>query len=178
LGYRVQIDDPDEGGLLATNLNSDADLTQRRDSIGSIAGNMGLRLLSMASGSSMDSEAAPPPPGGPILEKVPPMRLRRLFPEGCPVEVYRGAERGWVPAIVVHPRVSEDRYPEPLSAFSPGHGRAQDDRKMHPWVMVDIAEDTDDDKMGLSGAVPSYLLRLRTLYVVSTQNAQDRLLLF
>merc|ERR1712014_116029 len=37
---------------------------------------------------------------GIILEKVPPLRLRRRFPPGCGVEVYRGSSHGWVPAVV------------------------------------------------------------------------------
>lgn len=78
-------------------------------------------------------EGAVPPM---TLEKVPSWRIRRRFPPGCSVEVYRGSLEGWQ-AGVVHSVAAEfpAEPPVPLSALSPGSGGS---RTSEPAVATDI----------------------------------------
>jgi len=84
-----------------------------------------------------------------------------------------------VPAVVAADSM-EDRHPAPLSLYSPrapnitpGTASATDAaRLLHPWVMVPITEESEHDAAEAEGQdhedlVASYLLRLRTLYVLS-----------
>lgn len=207
LGYRVQLDESVEGfdnlrSSPTSPTNAPPPPLESRDSW-MLSSDQLLRISGVVPTAAESNAPAPEvEPGGQILQKVPAIRLRRLFPEGCPVEVYRGPPRGWVPAIVSSRRGAETRYPEPLSQFSPGNAdgaaaarrqsaataassssypsASQTQQLMRPWVMVPIQEDSPSDLFDDDGPVDlvaSYLLRLRTLYVVSGHGTQDRLLL-
>jgi hypothetical protein len=103
-----------------------------------------------------------------ILQSVPPARLRRRFPSGCLVDVYRGSSRGWMPAVVHsvagdgHPKASEAA--PPLSCFSPGG--SLDRKPFVVWLCIPVFEELADGSGNVPAAnllepewLPSYLVR-------------------
>uniref|UniRef100_A0A7S4S7G7 Sushi domain-containing protein n=1 Tax=Alexandrium monilatum TaxID=311494 RepID=A0A7S4S7G7_9DINO len=62
---------------------------------------------------------------GRVVKGIPATRIRRSFPEGCYVAVYRGPPRGWVPAVVAR------RQDRPSAAARPqdGDGAAADEER-------------------------------------------------
>jgi hypothetical protein len=143
-----------------------------------------------------------------VLDKVPPSRLRRRFLSGSAVEVYRGAARGWCPAVVHSagcqgiPVQSSSQLagagPEapPTDTVIPGDTPATEGDVENPaqataarshdlliaqrWVNVPLYEEAAGQE-GRSSAplpaepqewVPSFLVRLRTVRVVSAPGAR------
>jgi hypothetical protein len=106
-----------------------------------------------------------------ILDNIPPWRLRRRFPPGCPVQVYQGLERGWVQAVV-HSLAAADSSPPPLPPLgqtSPGgvhDSNAKCPNTSGYWMNVPIVE--GPTFWGMKGKVieddpewvPSYFVRL------------------
>jgi hypothetical protein len=96
-----------------------------------------------------------------ILDNVPPGRLRRRFPPGCPCLVYRGVERGWVRAMVHMQADTSDISVPPLGNFSPGGAQAHAEYSLalRYWVNVPIIEMEwhSEDEAEL---VPSYFVQL------------------
>mmetsp|Transcript_7217 Transcript_7217/g.15726 ORF Transcript_7217/g.15726 Transcript_7217/m.15726 type:complete len:1139 (-) Transcript_7217:190-3606(-) len=106
-------------------------------------------------------------PNGPEALSMPAVLLRRRFPAGSRIQLYRGLQRGWVSATV-HAAASAGpgkRKPKPLSDFSPGSGPgSRGFMAPYPWVMVPVFETdalaADDSKMEPEPEwVPSYLLQ-------------------
>jgi len=111
-----------------------------------------------------------------MLEKVPGLRIRRSFPAGLPVEVYRGQYIGWVPTVV-HGIAEEDppaqqalETPPPLDPRMSPSGvvqhRKQDTQTVKPWTYVPVvaAEARGEGAQTVDGEVlpewlPSYFVR-------------------
>lgn len=108
---------------------------------------------------------------GMILDHVPPRRLRRWFPPGCLVYVYRGPQHGWQEAVVHQDAVvhalsgpaacaehPSNQPPNPLGPFSPRSGPTRADSNQNAlvwWTHVPVCvegPDTDPEW------VPSYFV--------------------
>lgn len=94
-----------------------------------------------------------------VLEKVPALRLRHRYFGGSAVEVYRGADKGWSPAVV-HSCISAGQRepgPEPLGASSPG---SLEGIAFQAWTMVPVyTEDEDAIVEPEPEWLPSYYVR-------------------
>eukprot|EP00928_Gymnodinium_smaydae_P066832 TRINITY_DN49797_c0_g1_i1.p1 TRINITY_DN49797_c0_g1~~TRINITY_DN49797_c0_g1_i1.p1 ORF type:complete len:602 (+),score=43.30 TRINITY_DN49797_c0_g1_i1:53-1807(+) len=87
---------------------------------------------------------------------VPATRVRRRFPAGCSVHVYRGPPAGWVAAIVHSDVLSApDEPPVPLSAYSPGGARSlRADMRATPAASARSDGDgSADDRESLAGSL-------------------------
>jgi hypothetical protein len=95
-----------------------------------------------------------------LLEKVPPVRLRRRFTNGSAVLVYRGADKGWLPAVV-HSDVDAGQMhpaPDPLGVGSPSG--ADGKIALEAWTMVPVYEEEEDAIVEPEPEwLPSYSLR-------------------
>jgi len=112
---------------------------------------------------------------GQLIDKVPAIRLRRSFPSGTSVEIYRGVAVGWARAVIV-PSTRELAPPEPLTSRSPSvpatsnntcpesslpssrsRTRSFDRSRSpvetqapaaHPWTMVRVVEEQSNKEEG------------------------------
>jgi hypothetical protein len=104
---------------------------------------------------------------GEILNNILPGRLRRRFPPGCPVKVYRGPEVGWVQAVVPSQAETDSlaigRSAAPLLPLGPRSPGDDDTHATKYWVNVPIIK--EPAQLGMDGNVdpewvPSYRVML------------------
>jgi len=93
-----------------------------------------------------------------VLEQILPMRIRRRFPAGSLVEVYRGLPLGWVLARV-HPLAG--------SVQSTEQNSITDECSRQLWTLVPLAAVEEDERgqgtneVDTPELVPSYLVRMQ-----------------
>jgi len=106
---------------------------------------------------------------GQIYEEIPAIRLRRRFPRGLPIEVYRGFETGWVATTVHHTSTEDGCGLESLDhkeihhamesrtsvhQVDHGIGLPDEDAELPALAAVAPRESYHDDDAQLAGIVP------------------------
>lgn len=98
--------------------------------------------------------------GANILENVPAANIRRRFPAGVPISVYKGCTIGWCDAVVHSSARADGCKAKPVPGMSgPNKSPSSRSKKANksPWVLVPVQ--TDDE--GHCEMVPSHLIRNR-----------------